>query len=291
MKGLLGFLKEKKISFDISFTREIGQAIVLAKEASQNYPLVVAVGGDGTVNEVVNGLVLAGKGSILGVIPVGGANDFAHGAGIYNLQAAQEALLGRQKKEIDIGEVNGRYFVNVCGIGFDARVAQEVWRYRQRFPLDLGYLGYFLAILKCTLFPVSLPVILEGKDEVHDGWKQEGRFLMIAAVNVSRYGKIFCVAPRAKLDDGWLDICVVDKIGPLKCTATILKFIAGTQGNLPEVRIFRSQKIIIRTTQEVVVHVDGEILPPNNFFQIILHPRKLSLLIPPSPINLKRRVI
>lgn len=265
----------------MTFTRGKGQAIILAQEACQNYQVIVAVGGDGTINEVVNGLILAGKESILGVIPMGRANDFAYGVGIFNLKDAREALLGGKTKGIDVGEVNGRYFVNIFGVGFDARVMEEVRRHRRIFPLELGYLGYSLAILKYALFPPSLSIFMEGEGKGGNiTWKQEGRFVMVAAANGPRCGKIIHIAPKAELDDGLLNICTVNELTPLRCFTALRNFIAGTPESLGEVKVFKSQKFIIRTPQETVAQVDGEILPPANFFQIVLHSRRITLLVP-----------
>ena len=125
ISAISGILEDRKITFEMEITQSPGEATNLAGEAAKNgFELIVAAGGDGTVNEVVNGVV--GSNVIFGVIPIGMGNDFAKGIGVpFKLDDACRVLYEGAVREIDVGKINNRYFINGVGIGFDAYVARE----------------------------------------------------------------------------------------------------------------------------------------------------------------------
>ena len=263
--------KDRGADFEMGITQRPGEATDLSREASRrDFRIIVAVGGDGTINEVANGII--GSSSILGVIPLGLGNDFASVINMpSNLKQACRVICDGPTREIDVGRINNRYFVNGVGIGFDAWVARESQRIRWFF---LPKLIYLLAVIK-MLFrykPVSIKISLADT-------MLERKVLLIALGNGKSSGGGFLLTPEAKLDDGLIDACVIDDVARLKLLIDLPKTLKGTHKSLPYVTTFKTKKLTIHSSSLLLAHVDGEILESSDY-QIEILPRRLKVIAP-----------
>lgn len=234
-------------------------ATELARQAGlDGYDLVVAVGGDGTVHEVINGIMSlpAEKRPRLGVVPMGSGNDFAHAAGIDETPelAMVHALTGKPRK-IDIGIIedeHGRkeYWDNSVNIGFGGSVNI----YSHTLPVVRGFLMYFLAVVgvmirRYDVMPLKLKT--DGKE-----WQEN--LMMLAVCNGPREGRGFQTAPGAVIDDGELNYTAVKQVSRPMMFRLIPEFMSGKQGNFEQVLMGKIKKIEVDCEQPLTLHIDGE---------------------------------
>ncbi len=256
--------------FDFMVTEDPLHATELARTHARDYDLVVAFGGDGTVNEVVQGLV--GGNTPLAVIPYGTGNDFARSAGIpLQLDAAIDLLCQGTATPCDAGLVNERYFVNAVGIGFDGRVNYEAGKIRWL----RGPLAILLAIFRTMRFWEAVPMILTV-----DGQTISGTTYLVNIGNGPFVGGGLKLTPAARIDDGKLSVCHVADIAPLKIILNFGRLKTGTIDVLPEVTQLSGSKIVVESELPMPVHADGEVLG--------LEIHKLDLRIFPGAIRLVR---
>lgn len=223
----------------------------------------MAAGGDGTSNEVINGLKTAapeGRTPALGILPVGRGNDFAHAVGApTSLDAAAAALAGNHRRAIDIGRViggnhpEGRYFGSCVGVGFDAVGTIEA----AKLPRWGGFLSFLVAILKTIfLFPNGPTIRLD-----YDGQTLTTPTLMVSVMNGRRLGGGFWMAPQAEPDDGLFDICVARQVSRRRILTLIPHFLRGTQATQKEILMLRARHITIEAVAGILpAHTDGEII-------------------------------
>ncbi len=257
-------LNQLGLDYDIILTEYPGHAIQLAKDAGSNgYQTVVAVGGDGTANEVINGLmqdVEAGNLSAnLAVLPVGRGNDFSFGMGVpHDLDEACKALAEAKTRKIDVGLVkggdypDGRYFGNGVGIGFDTVVGFEA----AKLPNFIsGIPAYLIAAVKTIFLYFRAPLLrVELDNEVI-----EQTCLLVSLMNGRRMGGSFMFAPESEQDDGLLNLCIVEGVTRGEVLKIFPKVMSGTQGEHPAVKMPLSQKVkITALSGSLPVHADGE---------------------------------
>ncbi len=257
---IVRLLQEHGLSFDLVRTERPWHAAELARQAVvSGYRTVVAVGGDGTSNEVLNGLMAAreaGEGeAAMGVLCVGTGNDFAYGMGIpLDLEEGCAALARGRTRRVDVGHARGfRYFGNGIGIGFDAAVnvvASRLQRLR-------GFLVYLIAVLRTLLFYYRAPLTrIELDDQT-----LEQRALMISVMNGRRMGGGFLMTPFSRPDDGLFDLCIGKKMSQLEMLSFVPRFMRGTQVGDPRVIMTRSRRVRVKVEEGTqVVHADGETL-------------------------------
>lgn len=244
-----------------------GDARRLASEAVlKGYENVVAAGGDGTVNEVVNGL--AGTSANLGVLPVGTMNVFAKEHGLPDeLAAAWAVIRDGRVKEIDLAAADETHFIQLAGIGLDAQIVKETpWESKK----SLGPVSY---ILSAAAIAARIPptIIVEAAGTVH-----EGCFVLVG--NGRYYGSKLVVFPDARPDDGLLDILIFKNLGYLDIARYLGGVLLRKHTELPDVSYFQAAAIRIHSTEEVPIEVDGELcgaLPVN-----IRVTGRLSIFIP-----------
>jgi diacylglycerol kinase (ATP) len=258
-------LREHGVTYDLVHTERPWHAAELARQAVRDgYAVVVAVGGDGTSNEVLNGLMQAKQSkegiASMGVLCVGRGNDFAFGAGIpHALQDGCRALSEDRRRIIDVGHVGGaslpegRFFGNGAGIGFDTVVGLEAAKLKHL----RGFPGYFVAALKTIFLYYRAPLtrIEYGEQTI------EQKSLMISIMNGRRLGGGFMTAPDAEVDDGRFDLCIARQVSRLGILALIPRFMKGTQASRPSVTTGRTDRITITAIEGVLpAHADGETL-------------------------------
>ena len=258
-------LEGHNLVFDIVHTERPLHAVSLAREAvAERCDVVVAAGGDGTANEVLNGLMQAKRANegtaALGVLCVGRGNDFAFGTAIpRDLEAGCAALSEDRRRTIDIGRVEGptlpkeRFFGNGVGIGFDAVVGFEAAKLKRL----RGFLGYLVAALKTIFLYFHAPLVhIE-----HDTGTLEVASLMVSVMNGRRLGGGFMMAPQALVDDGFLNLCIARQVSRPRIFALIARFMKGTQADHPAITTLRTQWVSVTARQGVLpAHADGETL-------------------------------
>ncbi|MEW6243808.1 MAG: diacylglycerol kinase family protein [Bacillota bacterium] len=219
--------------------------------AKEGIPLVVAVGGDGTVHEVANGLACTG--TALGVIPAGKGNDFARSLGIpFSPHRAVRLISSGCTRVIDLGMVDGRYFLNVSGVGFDAEVAQEVNSSERKIG---GPLTYILGVLKMLsrYDPVPVEIALDG-DVIRE------RILVVAIGNTPYYAAGMKMVPHARPDDGEFGICVAGNLTKAETLAMLPLVYSGRHISHNKVSTYKAARVEIRSETALAIQADGEIV-------------------------------
>jgi diacylglycerol kinase (ATP) len=248
-------------TYETTYTSRAGHATEIARTSSSAH--VVAVGGDGTINEVANGII--GSGKVLGIIPTGSGNDFIKSMAIpRKLRACLEILKARNVRRIDAGRVAcatvvngstqyapGRFFVNGVGIGFDASVARRV----SEISYLRGTLLYLVAVLQTLgrYKPPSFRISVDGNTTV-------GKRLLVAIGNGRCAGGGFYLTPDAIVDDGKLDVCAIQDVPVMKILRLIPAVMSGRRVEDPAVSYSRMANIEVVSTERFNVHADGEVV-------------------------------
>jgi YegS/Rv2252/BmrU family lipid kinase len=282
-------LTKHGLAYDLVRTERPWHAAEITRQSvAEGYDVIVAAGGDGTVNEVINGLMLSrqaqGHAPALGVLCTGRGNDFASSLGIpEDLEQACQVLAAGRRRPIDIGRVSGgnypqgRFFGNCVGVGFDAIATIEV----ARMPRWGGFFSFLAAVLKTAFIYNKAPLatIEYGQDTLTQ------RSLMISMMNGRQLGDGFIMAPDSKPDDGLLDLCIAEQVKPLRIFEMVPHFMRGDQATQPEIKTGRAAHIRI-TSQDgpLPAQTDGEIIcTEGSCLEIELLPLQLEIICQASP--------
>jgi len=277
-------LRDAGLSFDHEYTEGVGHAIELARvAASDGYRYLVAVGGDGTVNEVANGILssTSSRRTTLGVVSTGTGSDFVRSVGIPRDYAiACSSVTSPRRLLIDVGVVEyrragksqRRFFVNAAGIGFDAEVVEKTERLPKYFG---GTIPYLVGLVRTLFSYRNKSVVLRL------GTKAEtARILTVVVANGCYLGGGMHVAPQAELDDSLLDVMIVGDVGKFELLKTLPMVYKGTHVTHPKVSMEKTPHITIESelSERVLVHADGELLgeAPATFW---LMPLALSIVV------------
>lgn len=255
---------------EVAYTQSAGHAISLSKDAvADKVDVIVAVGGDGTVNEVASQMI--NSSSTLGIIPMGSGNGLARHLGIsLNIEKAFELINKQDTSVIDTGSVNGKEFISIAGIGFDAFVAEKFSLGNRR-----GFLGYFQIVANEYLFykPHTYKITFEDGKEITE------KALFIAFANSNQFGYNTTIAPNAKIQDGLLDVCIVKKPHiygiPMIANLLLLRMIDAS----PLVTIVKAKSLTIIRDNNDVVNIDGEPLYLAKDLEIKINPLSLKIII------------
>ncbi|MBW3570923.1 MAG: diacylglycerol kinase family lipid kinase [Gemmatimonadetes bacterium] len=263
-------------AFAIVETARRGHAAQLAEAAAlDGWPAVVAVGGDGTVHEVVNGLMRAANGGQsvpLGIVGVGSGNDFARLVGVPEDPAwAVRRMTEAEPRAVDVGRVGDEWFTNGVGIGLDARVAIQVDR-RRRFRGLATYLHALAAVLR-VFRPPHMTVEVDGQRVA------DGPMTLVTVGNGGRHGGGFWICPDARIDDGVLDVCACEGLGTLGILRFLPRVMRGTHTGASCVRMLRGTRVRVTSPDPLPVHADGEIIAEDaRELNVELHPGRLRVL-------------
>ena len=254
---------DKQFEYDLVLTTGAGSAQQIAYQAALGgCRYIIAAGGDGTINETINGIMQAQLGEenrpALGVLPVGRGNDFAYGMGIpLEIEAAVAVICDDQQRKIDLGYLEGgnfpagRYFGNGVGLGFDAVVGFEAAKLKWLH----GAASYLVAVTRTIFLYANAPVY----EAMIDGKVIQQPFLMVSIMNGSRMGGMFHMTPGSDPSDGCLDFCLVGKVPQWKILPLAMKFINATHTAHPAVQLIRAQQVMIRAVSgSIPAHADGE---------------------------------
>jgi diacylglycerol kinase (ATP) len=254
-------------------TKAPGDATIQAQAAaSKGYDVVAAAGGDGTVNEVMNGLV--GTNTALAVLPVGTVNIWARELGLsMELKRAATNFLDAHLEKIDVGKAGNRYFLLMAGIGFDAAVTAIINPQEKK---QLGVLAYVKqAVQLAWRFPgITSHIRIDGK-------RIRGRVLMVVIGNSQLYGGVVKLTAHAIINDGLLDVCIIKGRSMLTAPLRLISIFTRRYNQDPKVEYYRAKRIQIKGKKVMAVQVDGDYLgvTPMNF-QVV--PSGLWVLVPPS---------
>ena len=234
----------------IRITSTFAETRQWAEDAAKNgFRTVVAAGGDGTINEVVNGI--AKSNLTLGILPIGTMNVFATELSlpIGNLEKCWEIVQANQVREIDLPLANNRYFVQLAGIGLDAQAVMET---SSDLKKTIGPFSYLISLAQII---GRKPPRLVVK---HDGGTLEGSFVIIG--NGRYYGGPFVVFNQAQIDDGLLDVILCKNMSFFDLIRYLHGGLFGTHTNLPDVKYVQTRSVTVSSEQEVPVEVDGEVI-------------------------------
>lgn len=235
---------------DVYATLGPGDAMRKAGHAAGDcYDLVIAAGGDGTINEVINGI--AGTRTALATLPLGTMNVWARELGLpLQLRAAAEAMLNWHVQTVDLGRANGRYFLLMAGVGLDAEITLGVQpAVKRRF----GALAYVLSTLQ-----VAMRVRGSRARLLIDGKRVKGPILMVVIGNSQLYAGLFKITHRASIDDGLLDVCVIRGDNLLSALRHFISILRRSYSHDPEISYYRARSVSIRSRPTLPVQVDGE---------------------------------
>jgi YegS/Rv2252/BmrU family lipid kinase len=281
------FFTSRKLEYELRLTKGVWHAAELAREAArEGFAAVVAAGGDGTVNEVVNGLMLShNRGDEIpemGVLAVGRGNDFAYGADIpEGLEACVEAIVKGESRPMDVGLVvggdypQGRYFANGLGAGFDTIVGLAAAKMKVH-----GFMAYVFGAVKTF---VEYPPAPEVR-VTFDGSEIACRSHQVSIMNGKRLGGAFFYAPWAENHDGLLDVMVTEELTRRQMVSFILSISKGEHGRRTDVRFGRGSRIGIEAPGGgLVVHADGETICVNgSSLQVECLPSRVRMICAPG---------
>ena len=232
-------------------TSRAGEAEALARHAAQEgFEKIVAAGGDGTVNEVVNGL--AGSNAALGLLPIGTMNVFATELGLpaHDLALCWDIIQGENTRLVDLPNANGKFFVQLAGVGLDAQVVKETSLTLKR---SFGPLSYLISAAQIAARePPRL--FLESEESP----LEEGSFVLVG--NGRLYGGPFPFFKHAAIDDGLFDVIAFKQLGYLEIIKYLQDVVFSSDIRIPEVEYFQTRRLRVTSDREVPVELDGELV-------------------------------
>ena len=281
-------LTQYNLNYDFVLTEQPGHATELARQAAvDGYDYIIAAGGDGTSNEVLNGLMqhkqAGGSFPVMGIIPVGRGNDFAFGANIpAGVEESCALLASLPRKWIDIGRIQvadqpeALYFGNGVGVGFDAVVGFLAARMKLK-----GMLSYLVAALKTIFIYFKPPEVRID----FDGSSITISALMVSVMNGRRMGGGFMMAPGANINDGLLNLCIVSEVPQMAMFGLIGKFMRGTHEAESAVQTHQAAKVTVTALKGTLpVHADGvTVCEEGEQITIELLPRSLEIITRVEP--------
>lgn len=245
---VIPFLKKKGFAVEYSFTNHSGHATELAAKASAGgFNMVVAVGGDGTVNETALGLI--GTNTVMGIIPMGSGNGLARELGIsMNIRKSAHTLVEGNNLHMDVCRLNNQRFLCTSGIGFDALIADKMSKSSTR-----GFLKYVQLVIQESIFYKPVEVKMEI-----DGRLVEKQVFLITFANASQFGNNAYIAPGASMTDGLIDVVIVRKFAKIWMPFFAVALFSKLVPRLPFVDCCKARKVELLKADTPYFHFDGE---------------------------------
>lgn len=278
-------LKENAPSLDveITFSRQKGDFAVAAKEAAgQGKEIVICAGGDGAINEVIQGL--AHTNAALGILPLGTANVFAQEIGIpKDMDAACTILETGVQRRVDLGKANGRYFIGFASCGVDALVAKEVHENDAKDRIGAAaYVMFTMKHLKKIPY-VKARVEIDGKEHIFNN----ALAIMVGNATSHVDGKNYTVKGIPSMDDGYLNLLIVQRVTFLGVARQIMFYLRGVMTYYKDAaywdtKFFRAKNIKVHCDPAVLVHTDGEVVGETPY-EFTVDEKALTLILPAQP--------
>jgi diacylglycerol kinase (ATP) len=268
---LLAYCERNHIEPFIEYTQERGHATHLAREAarSQKFERVMAVGGDGTVNEVAQGVVNTTQ--RMGILPKGSGNGLARHLCIpMDFKKALQLILSDHTIRMDTLNINGLISVNVSGIGFDGHIANLFGKQGRR-----GLMGYGKLVIREFFRHSEMEVAAQiDETDLHK------KVFILAIANASQFGNNARIAPLASVSDGMIDFCFIKKVPLVNLFSFTKKLFSGQIEHSEFAEIIRGRKAMITFAHPVPYHIDGEGMNQARSFEIVIQPASLSMIAP-----------
>ncbi|MCU4166611.1 diacylglycerol/lipid kinase family protein [Carboxylicivirga caseinilyticus] len=264
----------EKGEYEIQYTQYRGHAHELAKAAIGKFNAVVAVGGDGTVNEV--GSALINTKTALAIIPTGSGNGLARYLQIpLRINRAIQAINLMKLKTIDTLSVNGQVSLNVAGIGFDAFISHKFANIKERGPLAyMKLIPKEFANYKSQTYTITI-----------EGERYKLPAFLLSFANSSQWGNNVHIAPQAKIDDGLIDVCIIKDFPKITAPALLISLLDQSLDQRPYDVITRAKNIVIECDEPMLGHLDGEPIQLGQKAEIEIKPLSLKVVVPPADFN------
>ena len=262
------YFQKHGFEIDHQLTDYAGHAEKIAHQAvQQGFDTIVSVGGDGTLNEIVNGIIKADGDPLLGIIPVGTCNDFIKSVNIpHDIHAACHIVASGYSRRVDVASAGHRYFINAIGIGFDVKIVEDLSIYS----VVPGKIGYLSTALKHIFSYKAMPLdLLNGH---HDF---TSKAIMLTVANGQYYGGTFHIAPQADPTDGLLDVILIEDVPTLRRLSMVPRVIAGTHLTAPNVKHILASELKITASSALTTQIEGELVnwTTNEINLSVLHNR------------------
>jgi len=270
-------LSEYGVEFDLEETQAHNHAIEIARQAvNGDYDLVIAAGGDGTVNQVINGM--AGSNIPLGILGCGTGNDFAAMIGMPKDTALSiKRIIEGHTRQVDFCRVNDKYFISSVGAGFDGAVAYTV---NHSFRWIRGMAAYILGVFKTLFSYKQHSVRLTIDDQTY-----QFKALLVAVNNSTTYGGGIKINPEAKIDDGLFDVCAAKNLNFLEILLCLPLAVKGAHQNLKKVMMLKGSKVVLESESPLYYQLDGEVFQDKTL-EFTIYPRSFPIkgaALEPSP--------
>ncbi len=270
MRLLSDRLNQEQMPFEVFDTRQTkGATQVVSQNFDDSFTDLIIIGGDGTINESVNGLQYDIPVSI---IPAGTGDDFIKNVSIgKSLDEQLHTAIHGSVIQIDLGQCNDRKFVNGVGIGFDGQIVEDMAS--RRVALLSGHAAYYYHVLRILGGYKERPFIYRIDDQDY-----QKDLILLTVGNGTTFGGGFKLMPEANINDGLLEICEIGKVSGLRRFLNIHKLSNGTHGSLKEINFYKAQSVTIEANNLLFAHIDGERMgqPP---FEIKVLPKALQLRV------------
>ena len=265
------------LDYDLISSTEPRHAMTLARDAT-GYDTIITVGGDGTVHEVLNGLMQRDPAErpAMAVLPTGSGNDYARTLGMsFDLSTAIRQIVTGTRKRVDVGLCNGHHFANSMAIGLDARVTAKAVELK----VTTGWSGIWL-------YTRALMYVLFNQFYSHhvsvtidDGETAEMDIMIVALTNGPTYGGGFKITPDAIGDDGLLDVCILDKLSLLSALWRLPFLVIGKHTKMKPVHMMRAEHLVLCSERPIEGQIDGETMIENTYDVSVL-PGALEVVVP-----------
>ncbi len=273
------YLDHEKFNHTISFTEYAGHANVIATQAREaGVDVVVAVGGDGTVNEVARAIVHSS--TALGIIPGGSGNGLArHLLLPINVRKCIKILNVCEIHRLDYGTIDNHPFFCTCGVGFDAFISRKFATSSRRGPITYAE----------NVMQEALNYKPETYEIVTDNGTTIYKALLISIANASQYGNNAYIAPQASMSDGMLDVIIIEPLDFIEASQVSIEMFNKTLNQNSKIKTFRTKELRIRRTKEGVIHFDGDPAEAGKELCVRIHEKGINVIVNPTGDKRLRR--
>lgn len=263
------FKEEHSLNYSVRYTEYAGHAKLIAKEESGNFEVIVAVGGDGSINEVGQGLI--GSKATMGIIPTGSGNGLARFLGIpININKAINTILLGNTRYIDAVRINQEYFFNVAGVGFDAHIGHLFGQLGTR-----GLMSYIKLVLR-EFFNYKPQVY----NIIVDGIEHTKKAFVLSFANSSQYGNNAHISPLSKIDDGKIELCIIKPFKKIYSPLIGIALFVRRIHKFSFVEIISAQSIVLKNDKLLEYHIDGEPKTTENDLNLEVISKGLKVIAP-----------